>query len=34
VAGLGAFDAAVREIVGLVAYRLTGRSSELFPAPR
>jgi uncharacterized SAM-binding protein YcdF (DUF218 family) len=34
VAGLGAFDAAVREIVGLGMYRVTGRSSELFPAPR
>ena len=32
--GLGNFDAAIREFVGLVAYRLTGRSSELFPAPR
>jgi uncharacterized SAM-binding protein YcdF (DUF218 family) len=32
--GLGTFDAVTREFVGLVAYRLTGRSSELFPAPR
>lgn len=34
IAGLSAFDAASREFVGLLAYRLTGRSSELFPAPR
>lgn len=34
VLGLRATDAAVHEIVGLVAYWLTGRSSELFPAPR
>jgi uncharacterized SAM-binding protein YcdF (DUF218 family) len=33
-AGLGTFDAATREFVGLLAYRLTARTSELFPAPR
>lgn len=33
-AGLGFTDYAVREFVGLLAYRLSGRSSELFPAPR
>jgi uncharacterized SAM-binding protein YcdF (DUF218 family) len=32
--GLSAFDAATREFVGLMAYRLSGRSSELLPAPR
>lgn len=32
--GLGTFDAAAREFVGLVTYRLTGRTSELFPGPR
>ncbi len=31
--GLRRTDTAVREWVGLVAYRLTGRSSELFPRP-
>lgn len=31
--GLAAADAAVREYLGLVAYRLAGRSSALFPAP-
>ena len=34
ISGLGAFDAAMREFLGLFVYRLTGRSSELFPAPR
>jgi uncharacterized SAM-binding protein YcdF (DUF218 family) len=32
-AGLGMTDAAVHEWVGLVAYRLAGETSELFPAP-
>jgi len=32
-AGLARTDAAVREWVGLMAYWLTGRSSELFPGP-
>ncbi len=32
--GLGHTDAAIREWVGLVVYRLTGRTSALFPAPR
>jgi uncharacterized SAM-binding protein YcdF (DUF218 family) len=31
--GLRQTDTAVREWVGLVAYRLTGRTAELFPAP-
>ena len=31
--GSGATDTAVREWVGLLAYWLTGRSSELFPRP-
>jgi uncharacterized SAM-binding protein YcdF (DUF218 family) len=31
--GLGRTDTAVREWAGLVVYRLTGRLSELFPAP-
>jgi uncharacterized SAM-binding protein YcdF (DUF218 family) len=31
--GLRRTDTAVREWVGLVAYRLTGRTAELFPAP-
>lgn len=31
--GLSAFDTAAKEIMGLVAYRLTGRSSAWFPAP-
>ncbi|MQT14095.1 YdcF family protein [Segnochrobactrum spirostomi] len=31
--GLAAADAAVREYAGLVAYRLAGRSSSLFPGP-
>jgi uncharacterized SAM-binding protein YcdF (DUF218 family) len=33
-AGLSALDAAAREFVGLVTYRLAGQTSELFPAPR
>jgi uncharacterized SAM-binding protein YcdF (DUF218 family) len=32
-AGLRRTDTAVHEWIGLVAYRLTGRTSELFPAP-
>lgn len=32
-AGLAMTDAAVHEWVGLLAYRLTGETSELFPAP-
>jgi uncharacterized SAM-binding protein YcdF (DUF218 family) len=31
--GLARTDTAVHEWVGLVAYRLTGRTNELFPAP-
>jgi uncharacterized SAM-binding protein YcdF (DUF218 family) len=31
---MGATDAATREYIGLLAYWLTGRSPELFPAPR
>jgi hypothetical protein len=31
-AGLTVTDAAVHEWLGLVAYRLTGRTAELFPA--
>src|SRR5436309_3982278 len=31
--GLRRTDTAVREWVGLIAYRLTGRTNELFPAP-
>jgi uncharacterized SAM-binding protein YcdF (DUF218 family) len=31
--GLRRTDLAVHEWIGLIAYRLTGRSSELFPAP-
>ena len=31
--GLGKLDAAIREWMGLVAYWLTGRTSELFPGP-
>lgn len=31
--GLGALNAAAHEIVGLAAYRATGRTSELFPGP-
>jgi uncharacterized SAM-binding protein YcdF (DUF218 family) len=32
--GLAMTDAAAREFLGLLVYRLTGRSSELFPGPR
>jgi uncharacterized SAM-binding protein YcdF (DUF218 family) len=32
--GLASTDWAVREFIGLAVYRLTGRSQELFPAPR
>jgi uncharacterized SAM-binding protein YcdF (DUF218 family) len=32
--GVGQTDAAIREWVGLLVYWLTGRTSELFPAPR
>jgi uncharacterized SAM-binding protein YcdF (DUF218 family) len=32
--GLKRFEAALREWIGLLAYRLTGRSDELFPGPR
>jgi uncharacterized SAM-binding protein YcdF (DUF218 family) len=31
--GLGRTDAAIHEWVGLVVYRLTGKTEELFPAP-
>ena len=31
--GWGAFDDAAKEWVGLVAYRLAGQTSELFPKP-
>jgi len=31
--GLGAFNKAVHEWIGLAAYRLLGRTEELFPAP-
>lgn len=31
--GIGALDAASHELVGLFAYWITGRSSELFPGP-
>ena len=31
--GLGRTDSAVHEWLGLIAYRLTGRTSELFPGP-
>jgi uncharacterized SAM-binding protein YcdF (DUF218 family) len=31
--GIGALDAASHELVGLLVYWITGRSSELFPAP-
>ena len=31
--GLGLLDLAIKEWLGLVAYRLTGRSAELFPSP-
>lgn len=32
--GLGAIDEAAHEWIGMLAYWLTGRSSEFFPAPR
>jgi uncharacterized SAM-binding protein YcdF (DUF218 family) len=32
--GLDRADVAVREWLGLVAYWITGRTSDLFPAPR
>jgi uncharacterized SAM-binding protein YcdF (DUF218 family) len=31
--GLGRLDSTVREWIGLVAYRITGRTSALFPSP-
>ena len=31
--GLGGFDSAVREWIGLLVYRLSGKTSELLPAP-
>jgi uncharacterized SAM-binding protein YcdF (DUF218 family) len=34
VGGLSYTDSVAREFVGLLSYRLTGRSSELFPSPR
>jgi uncharacterized SAM-binding protein YcdF (DUF218 family) len=33
-AGLSRIDVAAHEWIGLIAYRVTGRTSELFPAPR
>jgi uncharacterized SAM-binding protein YcdF (DUF218 family) len=33
ISGLNRFDRALREYIGLVAYRLSGRTSALFPAP-
>jgi len=33
VGGVGLADTAAREFLGLLSYRLTGRSQELFPAP-
>jgi hypothetical protein len=33
-AGLARADSALHEWTGLIAYWLTGNSSELFPAPR
>jgi uncharacterized SAM-binding protein YcdF (DUF218 family) len=32
--GLNTLDLATHEWIGLIAYRLTGRSGELLPAPR
>ena len=32
-AGLARADLAVHEWIGLIAYRVTGRSSDLFPGP-
>lgn len=32
--GFGFVDTATREFIGMLMYRLSGRSSELFPAPR
>jgi uncharacterized SAM-binding protein YcdF (DUF218 family) len=34
VGGLGLADTVAREFLGLLSYRMTGRSHELFPAPR
>jgi uncharacterized SAM-binding protein YcdF (DUF218 family) len=34
IAGFSYVDIATREFIGMLMYRLTGRSSELFPAPR
>ena len=31
--GLGRTDAAIHEWIGLLAYRLAGKTTELFPAP-
>jgi hypothetical protein len=31
--GLRRTDTAVREWIGLLAYRITGKTAELFPAP-
>jgi hypothetical protein len=33
VEGLGRTDLAIREWMGLIAYRLTGRIDELLPGP-
>jgi uncharacterized SAM-binding protein YcdF (DUF218 family) len=33
IGGLGRIDTALREWMGLIAYRITGRTSELFPGP-
>jgi uncharacterized SAM-binding protein YcdF (DUF218 family) len=34
IGGLGFTDTVAREFLGLLSYRVTGRSKELFPAPR